>query len=628
MSSPANARPPSMLPNPLLLGEEDEPEPIDEEGDDPAADLANELNDPNVVDLSDAEPSAIGSRGGFSGMGGMGMSGDDTVGRPTSPPLWRSAHLHANVEQLRVYKVIEGRDVHVGDIDAQASHNDFLRRFLHVMPKSGEEPSRFKLHPLNRLGHEIGQEVVLPPIHPEHTGLRSIRAGADIGPSGRGSAPAAFGGGGGLTDTLSVVDRMMAPMLRRLEASEQEARAARELAVKSIERTAEERIELAGRAGMTVEALAEKSMANEAARNRQALEAQQSMSSSMLAMMQQASERAQQMEAQRAREEADRRERERRDYEDRIRREREEAEDRRRRERDEAEDRRRRDQMEWERKIEAERLEREDRIRREEQRYERERMEESRRTEERERERQRQHEQRLKEMEEQARRDREHQERMVQLTMQRTHNESPEGFIEKGAKLLGMFGMKPTDLVERLTSTDAGPEAYTPMIEGLTSILTTGMQAFADYAKTKATTDAAKAATAQQAQIAASNAMAAAVAGPTSATPAIGGPTTPATPAAPAALKSNLPPHIQKAARDALVSVVGDLRKLSPDRWAETVTNAITTTVAAYHYLKEVGLKPALREAGADDSLIGAAFAQLQSQVQAFPILAEIPPGN
>lgn len=619
-----------LLSNPLLLGEDAEPEEIDDdEGDDPAADLAAEINDPNVVDLSDAEPSAIGSRGGFSGMGGIGMGGDDTVGRPTSPPLWRSAHLHANVEQLRVYKVIEGRDVHVGDIDAQASHNDFLRRFLHVMPKSGEEPSRFKLHPLNRLGHEIGQEVVLPPIHPEHTGLRSIRAGADIGPSGRGGAPAAFGGGGsGLTDTLSVVDRMMAPMLRRLEASEQEARAARELAVKSIERTAEERIELAGRAGMTVEALAEKSMANEAARNRQALEAQQSMSANMLAMMQQASERAQQIEAQRAREEADRRDRERRDYEDRIRREREEAEDRRRRERDEAEERRRRDQMEWERKIEAERLEREDRIRREEQRYERERMEESRRTEERERERQRQHEQRLKEMEEQARRDREHQERMVQLTLARTHNESPEGFIEKGAKLLGLFGMKPTDLVERLTNPDAGPEAYTPVIEGITSVLTTGMQAFADYAKTKATTDAAKAASAQQVQIAASNAMAAAVAGPTIGAPALPGPTGAAPEGAAVTLRSNLPPQIQKAAREAMVSVVGDFRKMSPDRWAETFTNAITTTVAAYHYLKEVGLKPALKEAGADDAIIGAVMAQLQSQAQAFPLLTEIPPGN
>lgn len=623
---------PVPLVNPLFLdGGNDEPEPIDDdEGDDPASDIAAEINDPNVVDLSDAEPEAIGNRGGIGGLGGFGSSaGEDSVGRPTSPPLWRSAHLHANVEQLRVYKVIEGRDVHVGDIDAQASHNDFLRRFLHVMPKSGEEPSRFKLHPLNRLGHEIGQEVILPPIHPEHTGLRAIRAGADLGAGGssRGAPPATFAGGG-LSDTLSVVDRMLAPMLKRLEASEIEARSAREMAVQSIQRTAEERIELAGRAGMTVEALAEKSMANEAARNKQALEAQQSMSASMLAMMQQASERAQQLEAQRAREEADRRERERRDYEDRIRREREEAEDRRRRERDEAEDRRRRDQLEWERKIEAERLEREDRIRREEQRYERERLEEIRRTDERERERQRQHEQRLKEVEEQARRDREHQERMVQLTLQRSHNESPEGFIEKGAKLLGLFGMKPTDLVERLTSTDAGPEAYTPMIEGMTSILTTGMQAFADYAKTKATTDAAKAATAQQAQIAANNAMAAAVAGPTTATPAIGGPAAPGAPPAPAPVRSNLPPHIQKAARDAMISVVGDFRKLAPDAWANTFQNAITTTVAAYHYLKEVGLKPALREAGADDGLLAAAVAQLQSQVQTYPILAEIPPGN
>jgi hypothetical protein len=626
---------PLITPNPLLLDDEDEPEEVEDDGSDPASDLAAEFNDPNVIDLSDAEPGAIGGRGGgggFGGLGGFGTggAGDDSVGRPTSPPLWRSAHLHANVEQLRVYKVIEGRDVHVGDIDAQASHNDFLRRFLHVMPKSGEEPARFKLHPLNRLGHEIGQEVVLPPIHPEHTGLRSIRAGADIGPV-RGGAAMAFGGGGsGLNETLSVVDRMMAPMLRRLEASEAEARAARELAVKSIERTAEERIELAGRAGITVEALAEKSMANEAARNKQALEAQQAMSTSMLAMLQQSTERQLAFEAERRREEADRRDRERREYEDKIRREREEAEDRRRRERDEAEERRRRDQMEWERKMEAERLEREERMRRDEQRWERERLEETRRTEERERDRGRQHEQRLKEMEEQARRDREHQERMVQLTLQRSHNESPEGFIEKGAKLLAMFGMKPNDLVDRLTSTDAGPEAYAPIIEGVTSVLTTGMQALSDYAKTKATTDAARAAATQQAMVAA-------VAGPTVATAAIAGPAAPGTPAAPgapaapaapAALRSNLPAHIQKAARDALIAVVRDLQRSTPDTWAKLFTDAITNTVAAYHYAKEVGLKPALREAGADDALTGAVGTQLQAQVAAFPLLADIPFGN
>jgi hypothetical protein len=286
--------------------------------------------------------------------------------------------------------------------------------------------------------------------------------------------------------------------------------------------------------------------------------------------------------------------------------------------------------MEWERKMEAERLEREERMRRDEQRWERERLEETRRTEERERDRGRQHEQRLKEMEEQARRDREHQERMVQLTLQRSHNESPEGFIEKGAKLLAMFGMKPNDLVDRLTSTDAGPEAYAPIIEGVTSVLTTGMQALSDYAKTKATTDAARAAATQQAMVAA-------VAGPTVATAAIAGPAAPGTPAAPgapaapaapAALRSNLPAHIQKAARDALIAVVRDLQRSTPDTWAKLFTDAITNTVAAYHYAKEVGLKPALREAGADDALTGAVGTQLQAQVAAFPLLADIPFGN
>lgn len=619
---------PTLGANPLFLDDGDD----DIEEDDPALDVAAEASDPNVVDLSEADPGPIGGSrfGGGLNLGGGGFGGDDTVGRPTSPPLWRSAHLHASVEQLRVYKVIEGRDVHVGDIDAQASHNDFLRRFLHVMPKSGEEPARFKLHPLNRLGHEIGQEVLLPPIHPEHTGLRSIRVGVNGDVPGRLASPMPSPGAG-IGEMLSVVDRMMAPMLKRLESSEAEARAARELAVKSIERTAEERIELAGRAGTTVEVLAEKSMANEAARNKQALEAQQSMSANMLALMQQSAERQQSFEAQRAREEADRRERERRDYEERIRREREEADERRRREREELEDRRRRDREEWERKMETERMEREDRLRREEQRWERERADEARRAEERERERHRQHEQRLKEMEEQSRRDREHQERMVQLTLQRSHNESPEGFIEKGTKLLSMFGVKPTELIEKLTTSDAGPEQYAPIVEGIASVLSTGMTALADYAKTKATTDAAKAASVQQAQIAASQAMTAAIAGPTApaATAAQGQiAAAPPPPQIPQGPKSNLPSHIQTAAREAIVQLVAEMRKATPDRWAELFQGAVTTTVAAYHYMKEVTLKAALREAGAEDALISAVVAQLPTQADKYPIVTEIPVGN
>jgi hypothetical protein len=348
--------------------------------------------------------------------------------------------------------------------------------------------------------------------------------------------------------------------------------------------------------------------------------------------MQQAAERAQAIEAQRAREDAERRERERREYEDRIRRDREDAEERRRRERDEAEDRRRRDQMEWERKLEAERLEREDRIRREEQRYERERIEEARRGEERERERQRQHEQRLKEMEEQARRDREHQERMVQLTLNRTHNESAEGFIEKGAKLLGMFGLKPTDLADKVLNPDAGVEQYAPFVEGITSVISTGMTAFADYAKTKATTEAAKATAAQQAQIAASTSIAAAIAGPTApaaqggATPQVGA--APPPPQIPQGPKSNLPVEIQNQARTAIAQLVADFRRTTPDRWAEIFQGAVTNVVAAYHYMKEVTLKAALREGGADDALISAVASQLPTQADKFPIVTEIPVGN
>ncbi len=634
-------------PNPMMTEtiERAEPfAPVDEDDDDPIADTLDELEDENSVDLDEPEP--LGGPQTFTGPNGASYVTDDgAAGRQTSPQLWRAASGHPSVDQLRMYKLMDGRPTAIGDIDSQASELDFHRRFFAVMPKPGEEPAKFKFRPMSN-GREILQEVNVPPVHPMHTNLVRLRAGDDPAPNlTRYETP--INPMAGVVDLMRVVRELTEPYTQRLEEERKASQAERERVLEERRVMADERMELAGRASSSVEAITERMIAGDGKRAELALNQAQSGFQSMLGVMQQGAAERERAQAAREREDADRRSRERadedsrrqrdrQDFEERIVKERNEATDKRERERAEADDRRERDRRDWEQKMTQDKIDRDDRLRNEEQRLTREREAEVRRHDAAEKERERQHTARLEEMRVRAQQDREHAERMASLNSVRDKNDSAEGMIEKGPKMLTMFGLEPKEVVERFMGGGSGGiDDYIPVIEGAVSILNNGLTQLAEYAKTRAQTDAAKEMAKNQ-QIPAGG-YAAAIAGPV-APPQHAGPAAGSMLGQPqgapvmqdaqpipivTAIVSNLDLHVQKAAREALRMMVNALRRLTPDKWGEQLTSTVTGNVASYHFLREAGLKPALREAGAEPQLIDAFVTQLTNQQ--LPILSDIP---
>lgn len=600
----------------------DEDSPLPPLEDDPAEDMIGSLNDPRRENLSQYEPSPVTS-GMSSGSGGF-YGGDEgqVIGRPVTPKIWANAQLHPSVVQLRVWKKTNGVPVLIGTIDAHATEEEFIRTFFDVMPAPGEGQAVFVVRPVDREGREIREEVTLPPISEYHTILKSMRtsraaaAAAGIPMTPYAPAPAMP------PELLKLVERAQEAADARTRIMEEELRSARDLAIKAQEQAAQERIDLASRTAMSVEAITERMMKQEAERTQKALDAEKmradqqqtaltSMFTQMQVMMQAAQEREREAFDRRLREDESRREREQREYERRMADAEREAEAKRQRERDE-----------WERKSRAEKEESE------------------RREREREAERARQHDLRMKEMEVSAQRDREHAERMIELTKMREKGESIEGTIEKTTKVLGMLGVNPVDLIGKVLGKkdDDGEEgsgvagtlaAFAPLIgEGakvLGEVMKANAQARGQQARMMgpmggfppgyggapqgyapapmmlpAPIPAAEAGSYAQPQYAAPQQYAPPVqqAAPPpqpQAAPA-------AAPQPPAGPQSSLPLPAQRAARGALRSLVKTLKGTPREAWEDTITLAIASELSIYQYVADVSVRAALLEAGADEA--------------------------
>lgn len=613
--------------------------PLPSLDEDQGDDMAQALNDPRRESLRSYEPAPIGS--GPAGASG-GLYGDDSgqvIGRPSSPRIWSNAQLHQAVTQLRVWKKTNGVPVLVGVIDKDASEEEFIRTFFDVMPGPGEGQAVFVVRPIDREGREIREEVTLPPISEHHTALKQVRAG-------RAAAAAA-----GFTVShyappaapaldpalLKLVERAQEAADARMRIMEEEMKLARDAAIKAQEQAAAERIDLASRTAMSVEAITERMMKQETERNARMIEqerdradkstaAMSSVFAQMQAMMQASADREREAFDRRLREDEARREREQREYERRAADAEREATAKRERERDE-----------WERKA---RIEKEDAERRER---------------ERESERQRQHDARMREMELSAQRDREHAERMIELARMKEHGESIEGTVEKVGKVLGLVGMKPSDLVEKfLGGKDDGEEggggfaAYAPLIgEGvkmLGEVVKAGVQARAmgggmmppgmlpgapgrpmlppgyappgyappgyappppAYAPPPALPDYGAQPPMQQQAPAPAYAPAPQVA------PAPVAPASAPPPVAPPV--STLPLAEQKNARIALRNLVKQLRATPVDQWDETITLALVSELAIFRYVQEIPVKYAILEAGSDPAFADQIIAALRA---------------
>jgi hypothetical protein len=612
---------PSPDDEPIPFGSHED-NPLPSLDDDPGDDVAGALNDTRRESLHAFEPSPIGS--GPAGMSGGGMTfGDDpgqVIGRPASPRIWSNAQLHSVVTQLRVWKKINGVPVLVGVIDKDASEEEFIRTFFEVMPGPGDGQAVFAVRPIDRDGREIREEVTLPPISEHHTALKQIRLSRAAAAASGIVMPHHYAPAPPVMDPalLKLVERAQEAADARMRIMEEEMKLARDAALRSQEQAAAERIDLASRTAMSVEAITERMMKQEADRNARMMEMERDRAdksaaamtgvfSQMQVMMQQAAEREREAFDRRLREDESRREREQREYERRATEAQRESESKREREREDFERKARMEKEEYER-----------------------------REREREAERTRQHDTRMREMELQAQRDREHAERMIQLARMKEHGESIEGTLEKATKVLGLIGMKPSDVIEKFIGGGKGDDdgegsggtlaAFAPLIgEGLKvvgDVVKAGVQARAmaaggmmppgmmppgamqgrpppmlppgyapappqipmqqDYGNMQ-----------QQAPAYAPAPMQAQA-------PMQAPPQAPAAPPPPQGPVSTLPLSEQKNARVALRNLVRSLRGMTDDKWEDAITMALVSELAIYRYIQEIPVKAAIMEAGAE----------------------------
>jgi hypothetical protein len=359
---------------PARAAENEEPEnntpDLDAEFDaiegDAGDDLADELNNPDIVHLGDAP--TVGGRTRSVDL--FGEQADYVAGRVTSPKLYAQAAQFPTCAQLRVWKWENGIPVGLGTIESTATEEEFVARFFTAMPKKGEARAQFKLRPIDMRGQELGQEVTIV-ISEHHAAIRTVRE-AEEEERERGSNPYAFMPPPQSNDMSSEMSRMVEHMLAtaetRSKALEEALEAERERIRQEELRRTQERVDLATNAAQGVQVITERMMKDESVRAERAARMQSEQSQLLIttltsifaqqqSMAQQAAEAARRADEYRIEQERQRADRERIAAEERRKLEMQEAEYRRAREREEAEFRLRLEREESERKrIESERL--------------------------------------------------------------------------------------------------------------------------------------------------------------------------------------------------------------------------------------------------------------------------------
>lgn len=452
---------------------------LDDDDDDlfDAGDELDALNDEEMEHLPEAPE--VGGHSGHESM--FGETAAPVMGTSTSPRLFAQAAVFPSVTQLRVFKISNGVPEGLGHIDATATEEDFVRKFIHAMPSSGEGRGTFKLRPIDINMHEIGQQFTIH-ISEHHAALVRIRTHGHSAQMYGEMTPgmqALLGGGSGNSaaqGAMRLAERNLEMAERRAAAYERSLEEERLRVAEERERMAQERVDLAANSANALHTVMERHMSDaemraqkaleaEAQRNQMTIAAMQAMTAqqqkasetsfaSMLQILQTNAQQQQaflaaQMQAQNAAQAQQlAEERERRAQE------RAEAEDRRRRERQEAEERWKRESIEFERKRESERLEAE------------------RREREREADRARRHEMAMAEVKAQRERDREHQQALLALQMQKLNIQGGQkgdldSLLEKGTELAAKFGLEPAEIIERLIGGGEAPDSGPSFVEVL-----------------------------------------------------------------------------------------------------------------------------------------------------------------
>lgn len=609
--------------------------------DDVVRDLAEDAADETAIDLTEHEPAPVGGSpapktplsGSFASLFSRSSSTSDdedaappAPGRPTSPPFWKSAHLHPQAVQLRVWKRTNGTRYSVGHCDAGVTEEEFIRIFFPVMPKVGDGAAHFSIRPIDSQGHEIGEEIPVPAIDENHTVLRQMRAATAVP-----VAPVQQG-----PNFEGLLERLFKPAEAAMTAAQIEAREARQAAAAAQAAYAAQSIEMAQRTASSIEAIADRTMREQKALYENQAQQQGSFFQNMTQMQQAQAAERERLASERIREEAERRRVEREEAEHARRREREEYDARRREAEADAAHRLKMLDAETQARMERERLtadrerlaaeQRADRQFREEEarRDARMREDEARRERERERdrveaaakeaERQRQHAMQLAEIRAAAERDREHRAQMLalqQAALQQTAG-SPTTLITQVKDLLGAVGVQPADIMARIMGGD-GPgiaEILAPMVAEAAKVAQTAVTGYAavKQAEIKANAPVPLPAGHTPPALIETTAGAPAWTGPVEG----GGSTTSPDGSAPAG--SKLPPLVQREARNELKNAIQRAKDAMNGKSSDDVTallevkniidNALTTFPSIVAYMKEQGLKTALREARCPDNVI------------------------
>ena len=604
------------------------------------------LNDDNMEHLPD-EPILTGRAQSEEIYGEFA---EQPVGRASSPKLFAQAAMFENCQQLRVWRIEQGVPVGLGTVAATATEEDLIRSFPQAMPSQGEGRITFRVRPLDTNGRSIGTEFTTHVSEHHEVLVAMNRAKA----SGNGASVQGFG----LSDAqMTLLQRNVEISERRTERAEHALESERERLLEREHELARERVDLAQNAAASVGSYAERMMETDQARHNQVMETEKARNEqtaqftagffenqlaalrsdreTMLERAQADMERSQQrhhIELERMREQDRAADKEREDRRLREQREGEAKADRAAREADErvalakteADTRSDRERREWERRMELHSQETKERQRRDEQ-YMRDR----------DSERQRQHELRVKEMEISSTRDREHAERMMQLSMQRAEVAKSDGIgnmLTAGLTLMEKADMDIKDVFGMLRggAESAGwADLLGTLAERVGSVAEKAIEAKVD-AQAAAIEGQQMMAISQQPpppgmvmvpqqllqqgafpqvqQEHAQPMFQEAVPMPQQAPPQ-------APQGQPPGPMTSLGLQAQKTARVAIRTLLEALQTTPEVEWEGVIATAIGTEMTIYHYIQDVSVVYAMREAGADDAFVAKIVQALQTSV-------------
>jgi hypothetical protein len=252
--------------------------PYGEDDDEEDPDIAD-LNNPDVDTFG--EPPLLGTRAPASDLFG-GRA--DTVGRATSPKLYAQAANFPTAVQFRVWRWENGIPVALGAIDAEASEDDFVKKFYGAMPEEGDGRFQFKFRPVDMNGRELGKEFTKN-ISEHHDMVSRIRRQKDREREERGvqNDPILINQGGG--DNGAYAEEMGRMFEQAVESAERRTEVLQTTLEDERDRLRNEekarfaeRIAVADRSAEVVQKMTERLMESDQARAKEQLQAQENQS--------------------------------------------------------------------------------------------------------------------------------------------------------------------------------------------------------------------------------------------------------------------------------------------------------------------------------------------------------------